>query len=105
MKTKFNVLITSLMLLVSIAMPAQSKAETKTHDAPKSITTAAQVEILESRLIEINAMDKSNLTRKEKKELRKEVNAINKEMKTIGGGVYISAGALLIIIILLIILL
>ena len=39
------------------------------------------------------------------KELRKEVNAINKEMKSLGNGIYISAGAAIIIIILLIILL
>jgi uncharacterized membrane protein affecting hemolysin expression len=105
MKTKFNLIITSIMLLVSIAMPSQLKAEKNSHDAPRSITTAAQQEILESRLIEINAMDKSNLTRSEKKELKKEVNAINKEMKTLGNGIYISAGAAIIIIILLIILL
>lgn len=93
------------MLLVSIVMPAKLKADINMHDAPRSITTAAQQEILESRLIEINAMDKSNLTRSEKKELKKEVNAIQKEMKTLGNGIYISAGAAIIIIILLIILL
>ncbi len=105
MKTKFNLLITSIILLVSIAIPTKLKAEKNTHDAPRSITTAAQEEILESRLIEINAMDKSDLSRLQKKELRKEVNAINKEMKSLGNGIYISAGAAIIIIILLIILL
>ena len=105
MKTKFNLIITSILLLVSIAMPSHLKADINTHDAPRSITTVAQQEILESRLIEINAMDKSNLTRSEKKELKKEVNAIQKEMKTLGNGIYISAGAAIIIIILLIILL
>jgi uncharacterized membrane protein affecting hemolysin expression len=105
MKTKFKLIITSILMLVSIVMPAKLKADINTHDAPRSITTAAQQEIIESRLIEINAMDKSNLTRSEKKELKKEVNAIQKEMKTLGNGIYISAGAAIIIIILLIILL
>ena len=67
MKTKFNLLITSIILLVSIAIPTKLKAEKNTHDAPRSITTAAQEEILESRLTEINAMDKSNLSRLQKK--------------------------------------
>ena len=57
------------------------------------------------RLQEIKVIDKSSLTKSEKKELRKEVVEIKKEMKVISGGVYVSIGALLLILILLIILL
>jgi len=49
-------------------------------------------------------MDMSKLKSSEKKDLRKEVRSINHKLKTISGGVYISAGAAIIIILLLIIL-
>jgi hypothetical protein len=64
---------------------------------------AAESQRLTDRLEEINAMDKSNLSRPEKRQLRKEVKAIKKTQDS--GGVYISIGGLLLIIILLIILL
>lgn len=57
------------------------------------------------RLNEIKAMDKSTLTRSEKKSLRKEVKSIKKELKATSNGVYISVGAIIIILLLLIILL
>ncbi len=63
----------------------------------------AESQRLSNRLEEINTMDKSNLSRPQKRELRKEVKAIKKTQD--GGGVYISIGGLLLIIILLIILL
>jgi hypothetical protein len=50
-------------------------------------------------------MDKSELSSVEKKELRKEVRTIKKELKATGNGVYLSIGAILIIILLLILLL
>ncbi len=69
------------------------------------IDSAAQIKVLEERLTEIKEMDKSALSRSEKKELKSEVKEIKKEMKALSGGVYISAGALIVILILLIILL
>lgn len=63
-----------------------------------------RVHQLERRLEEIRSMDKNTLSRAEKKELRMEVHAIKKEMKTMTGGVYVSIGALIIIAFLLIIL-
>jgi hypothetical protein len=41
----------------------------------------------------------------EKKSLRKEVKSINHKVREIGGGVYLSAGAIILIVILLIVLL
>jgi hypothetical protein len=58
-----------------------------------------------ARLNEIKNMDKSKLTKAERRELRKEVRAIKDSRKANGGGVYISAGAIIIILLLLIILL
>lgn len=62
------------------------------------------VKALTLRLEEIKAIDKSTLTRAEKKELRKEVRAIKHEVKKISGGVYISATTLIVLLILIIIL-
>jgi hypothetical protein len=57
------------------------------------------------RLNEIKNMDKSMLTNYERKNLRKEVRVINKELARSSGGIYLSVGAVLLIILLLIILL
>lgn len=64
---------------------------------------AAEAQKLTNRLEEIKAMDKSSMTRTEKKAMRKEVKAIQKSLDS--GGVYLSVGAVILIIILLIILL
>ena len=69
---------------------------------------AAEAEVLIARLEEINEMDKSDLTRAEKRELRNEVRQIEKDLTLNSGnsgGVYLSVGALLIVILLLILLL
>ena len=90
-------------------LPLQANAAT---NAPVSTTIpatntseAAEAKILELRLNEINAMDKTNLKSSEKKTMRKEVRSINHKLREVGGGVYVSAGALIIILILLIVLL
>ena len=60
---------------------------------------------LTSRVEEIRDMDKSDLTVKEKKELRKELKEIKETVKANGGYIYIGAGTLLVIILLVILLL
>jgi hypothetical protein len=60
---------------------------------------------LYKRLETIRAINKSELSRTQKKELRNEVKDIRHKLADTGGGIYLSAGALIIIIILLIILL
>ncbi len=94
-------------LLLSL-MPLQSMAVTGPDKAPTSSskpleTTEADAATL--RLEEINAMDKTNMTRVEKRQLRKEVRSIKKSAAIKGGGVYISGAALILIIVLLIVLL
>ncbi len=94
-------------LLLSI-VPTQLKAGTATSTVPMDSTktaASAEVKVLTTRLDEINAMDKSNMRAPEKRQLRKEVRSIKSRMAELGGGVYISVGALLIVIILLILLL
>jgi hypothetical protein len=97
--------VTAIMLL--IMSPAQAK--TATPAAPVSTTLTAEesakVTVLVNRVNEINAMDRSAMTNSQKKELRKELRSIKREVnKTQGSVVYISTGLLILIIVLIILL-
>jgi hypothetical protein len=95
--------LTAMLLLSAITFPlkADKKPVAVTHNA----NTSAEAKVLLTRLDEINAMDKSNLKAPEKRALRKEVRAIEKNLSSSNGGVYLSVGAVIIIILLLILLL
>jgi Skp family chaperone for outer membrane proteins len=99
--------IATFSMLLAIALPASSAIVVP--DAPKTNSTAAtenpRAQQLLQRLDDIKDMSKSDMTRMEKKGLRKEVKDIKKEMKVIKGGVYLSVGAIIIVILLLILLL
>ena len=97
------------LVLVTLACTAPIFASPTTPVTTTAIATApsedAKAEVLLNRLKEIKDMDKSNLSRAEKKTLRKEVKEIKTTMKASGNGVYLSIGAILIIILLLILIL
>ncbi len=95
--------IASLVLFVAIASPAG--AAMIVPGPASSTTEPARADVLLQRLEVIKGMNKSEMSRLEKKGLRKEVKAIKKEMKVISGGVYLSVGAIIIVILLLILLL
>jgi hypothetical protein len=84
------------------AMAIEKNASTVTNN-PKEVP--AEVKVLLNRLEEIKAIDKSELKSSERKVLRKEVRAINAELRSTGNGVYLSIGAIIIIMLLLILLL
>jgi len=65
----------------------------------------ALVEKITKRVEEIKAMDKSDMSRSEKKALRKELKEMKQQARAAGGGVYLSVGAIIIIILLLILIL
>jgi hypothetical protein len=103
-----KIILCLMLTFMSLAfLPFQVTAATTTSPSsvvdPKPAESTAKA--LELRLNEINAMDKSKMKSAEKKNLRKEVKSINHKLREIGGGVYISAGALILILILLIVLL
>ncbi|MEO5945446.1 MAG: hypothetical protein ABIP79_01420 [Chitinophagaceae bacterium] len=100
--TKFLPIV-SLALFIAIASPASSAIVDPASSPAKTEDPRAQQ--LMQRLEVIKGMDKSELTGSEKKDLRKEVRGIKKEMKEIKGGVYLSVGAIIIVILLLILLL
>jgi len=92
------------LTLIPLQLNATTKSEPTSVPSPRPAETS-EVKALELRLNEINAMDKSKMKSSEKKTLRKEVKTINHKMHDIGGGVYLSAGAVILIVILIVVLL
>ena len=99
-KTIFYLLAASLAFTF---IPNEMKAASRPHQTESPADSVASQSKLISRLEEIKTMDRSALTRSEKRALRKEVRAIDKNLHDNYGGVYISVGGLIIIILLLII--
>lgn len=99
---KFKKIIPAFLfaLCISLVSPViASNVTTVPTETPKEVLKNK----IETRLIEINKMDKSELTRTEKKELRKEVKGLKKQANN--QGIYLSVGAIIIIILLLILIL
>ena len=82
-------------------------APTFANDAKPTRTSLMEIRLqqIESRVLEIKAMDKSDLGRTERKALRQELVSLKKEAAPMNGGVYLSVGAIIIIILLLILIL
>ena len=89
-KITFYVMITILSLTVfPNQIIAKEIVPTAISNTNKEIP--AEVKVLLDRLNEIKAMDKSALTRVEKKALRKEVRSIKSTLRSSGNGVYLSS--------------
>jgi hypothetical protein len=110
---KITLCLMATCLLLTF-LPLKSNAATTDETSsvvvskPAESVEAAEAEEAQAlllRLDEIKAMDKSNLTSSDKKDLRNEVLLIRENLKDIGGGVYISGAAVLIILIVLLIVL
>ena len=109
MKLKITLIASIMMLLTTVNTNAASFATPAMP--PGGITNEltpeqkARIEAIEKRVMEIKAMDRSSLTKAERKALKNELKDMKKEAKAIRGGVYLSVGAIIIIILLLILLL
>jgi hypothetical protein len=88
--------LTTMLSIGSYAAPARGETEP---------VTTPEAQRMMNRLEEIKAMDLANMPRSEKRKYAREVKKIQKKMNAVGGGVYISAGALILIVVLLILLL
>lgn len=98
--------ITAIMLLSITTTPVSASHEMNNVAlVGNEKIESAEAKAMMSRLEEIKAIDKSNMTSKQKRELRKEVRSIKKSMSELSGGVYLSVGAIIIIVLLLILLL
>lgn len=101
MITKHFIPVLLFALNITIVAPvfAGNERPTTTSETPKEKLANK----IETRLREIKNMDVSNLTRAEKKDLRKEVKEMKRERSH--AGIYLSVGAIIIIVLLLILLL
>lgn len=100
MKKIIILLSFSLILLWNQRLSASPKKE--------DLSEQEQVRLvqLQSRVLEIKAMDKSHLSSVQRRALRKELYQIKSEMKGFtSGGVYLSVAAIIIIILVLILIL
>ncbi|HTN18873.1 MAG TPA: hypothetical protein VL125_00285 [Pelobium sp.] len=92
----------SFMMLLSTVNIASANDK-----SDKALTAEQQVKLeqLTNRVEQIRSMDKSTMSRAEKKALRAELKDMKKQANAISnGGIYLSVTALLVIIILLLIL-
>jgi hypothetical protein len=106
-KIKLLALIAIILVATTPTTLSASTPINPIETTSNKTSSADDYAVLYHRLNEINDMKKTDLSRADKRILRKEVKSIEKNMQKIssGGGVYISAGAIIIILILLIILL
>lgn len=101
------VMIFTLSATMAFAGNNTTDADGKKPAVPaKTENKLSEVEIkrLTKRVEEIRDMDKSEMSAKEKKELRKEVKEIKKNVKKGGGTIYIGGATLILLIILIVIL-
>ncbi len=108
MKKKIYLLSTALMLTFSASN--LRAATVISEPLAKEITlTDAQKEVklqaIKDRVEEIKAMDKSQLSKEQKQELKSELKGMKAQARGLGGGIYLSVGAIIIIILLLILIL
>ncbi len=92
----------SILFLMAAFVPA-STAKTPNKEKPE-LTEEQQTRLaeIENRVEEIKSSDFSEMSKEERKEMRDELREMKKEAKEIGGGVYLSVGAIIIILLILI---
>ena len=102
---KITLSVMTLFMLLSF-IPTQLRAETNSTSIAKTkAVESAEANAMIARINEIKAMDKSQMSSQEKKQLRKEVRTLKTNLAQIGGGIYLSIGAIIVILLLLILLL
>ncbi|MDB5129302.1 hypothetical protein [Mucilaginibacter sp.] len=112
MKKKIYLIVMTMLLTVA-AFNSNAATFTDKKDVYKEAAAnmtkeqrVARVEEIKMRVNEIKAMDKSQLNKAEKKELKSELKELKYEAQAMGGGgIYLSIGAIIIIILVLILIL
>jgi len=102
--------VTALIMLLSLSTVTAMAEDKKGMEARVAGMTEEQKEArfieMKQRVEEIRDMDKSSLSKTERKALKDELKDMKREAKAIGrGGIYISFAAIIIIVLLLIIIL
>ena len=104
MKPKKTITILLFCLLTSTVMPAFAGEPIPGTPTEKTTSELLSQQAI-NRIYEIRNMDRSAMTSSEKKELRKELRHLKKEVREKKNGIYLSVGAIIIIGLLLILLL
>lgn len=101
---KFAYLL-SLMFFFAAFAPVAMANDNKPANDKTQLTAEQQAKLseIEGRVAEIKAMDFTEMTSEERKEVKNELREMKKEAKRVGGGVYISVGAIILILILILI--
>ena len=102
MKKKIYFLATALMLMLASPSVMAKDAKSKPDMTERQ---KARIEEISRRVEAIKNINRSELTRQDRKDLRNELLDMKKEAKAMSGGVFLSVGAIIIIILLLILLL
>ena len=102
MKKKQFLIATALIFVFSFSSLIAKEKNTK-----PSLTESqkSRTEVITKRIDVIKSIDKAQLNREERKNLRNELIEMKKELKATNGGVYLSVGAIIIILLILILLL
>lgn len=99
--------IAYFLSIVFLFMAFAPTASAKDSKKEKEELTAEQQERLDEinlRVEEIKSLDFSEMTKAERKEVRKELKEMKVEAKEMGNGIYLSVGAIIIILLILILL-
>jgi len=106
---KKKIFYSAITFLFAIsAITANASSDIKVIKEKIAGMTEAQkeerIQQIKQRVEEIKAMDKSQLSKIERKDIRTELKNMNKEVKASGrgGGIYISLGAILVILLILV---
>jgi hypothetical protein len=109
MKKRFYLCMLALVLMFSSNLSMASSGKDAIRKKVEGMTEeqiTARYEEMQQRVQEIKAMDKSSLTKMERKDIKKELKEMNQEARVSGnGGIYLSVGAILLIILILILIL
>lgn len=101
------VMLFTLSATVAFANKSDSNSEAEKTAVPvkkENKLSDEEVDRITKRVEEIRKMDKSDLTGKEKSELKNELKEMKKDVKKAGGTIYIGGATLLLIIILVLLL-
>jgi len=108
-KTIFFVIV--LIFTMSSTFAFANKADRKSNSGNSAVPAATETKLSEleisrltNRVEEIRSLDKSDMSLKEKSELKRELREIKKNVEKSGGTIYIGGAALILIIILIILL-
>ncbi|HYK76521.1 MAG TPA: hypothetical protein VEV16_06060 [Daejeonella sp.] len=103
-KSIFLIALAILLGTAPMGVMADEPKPVNTTNVP--LTDQQELQRIEQRVLEIKNMDKSSLTKQQRKDLRKELVSMKKSARKIArGGVYLSVGAIIIIILVLILIL